>query len=100
MWHAACGARRSTRAVDDDTARPEFQLWHLYDAGGPALHLKVRYRDDVEMEDWRDGPELANAVAEATAAGWEVYDREPGAAPGEYAILHLVRGGPAGRPSP
>ena len=100
MWHAACEAGGTTRTVADDTARPEFQLWHCYDAGGPTLRLKVRYRDDEEVPDWRDGPDLADAVAEAAGAGWEVYDREPGAAPGEYAILHLMRGGPAGRPPP
>jgi hypothetical protein len=71
--------------------RSEFQLWHLHDAGGPVLHLKVRYRDEAEVPDWRDGPELPEALELAAADGWQVYDHEPGSAPGEYAILHLKR---------
>ena len=74
-----------------DAPRSEFQLWHLHDAGGPTLRLKIRYRDEAEVPDWRDGPELPEALERAAADGWQVYDREPGSAPGEYAILHLKR---------
>ena len=73
--------------------RAEYQLWHLYDAGGEHLTLKVRYRDEAEVPDWRDGPELLAALEAAAAEGWRLYDREPGDAPGEYAILHLKREG-------
>src|SRR5690242_15430084 len=75
----------------------EFQLWRLYDAdaGGPALSLKVRFQNQVELPDWRAGPDLATALELASAEGWEAYDREPGATPGEYAIIHLVRKQPA-----
>jgi len=71
--------------------RAEYQLWRLYDAGGQSLHLKVRYHDEMEVPDWRDGPDLEAALAHAAAEGWEVFDREPGNAPEEYAILHLKR---------
>ena len=78
------------RAVDD---RPdaEFATWHVYDAGGPMLRLKVRFRDGVETPDWEDGPDLCDALREAAAQGWQAYDREPGNAPGEYVIYHLKR---------
>jgi hypothetical protein len=76
---------------DGDLARSEFQLWHVYDAGGPVLSLKVRYRDDAEVPDWRRGPDLAPALDRAGAHGWHAYDSEPGEAPGEHAILHLKR---------
>jgi hypothetical protein len=81
-------------SVDNDAPRAEFETWHLHDAdpAGPLLRLKVRYRSGVEVPDWRDGPELPEVVEQAAAEGWEVYDREPGAAPGEYAIFHLTRG--------
>ena len=68
-----------------------YQLWRIYDAGGPTLRLKVRYRDEVEVSDWRDGPDLPEALDQAAAAGWWAYDREPGNVPDEYAILHLKR---------
>jgi hypothetical protein len=72
-------------------SQAEFQLWHLYDAGDATFELKVRYRDDQELPDWRHGLDIMAAQAAAEAGGWELYDREPGVAPGEYAILHLVR---------
>jgi hypothetical protein len=75
----------------------EFDTWHVYDAGGPVLSLKVRYREDEELPDWRNGPDLFEALGQATAAGWHAYDREPGNAPGEYVIIHLKR--EAARPS-
>jgi len=74
-----------------DLSRAEYQVWFVYDAGGPLLSLKVRFRDDAEVADWRDGPELADALQQALQKGWQVYDREPGAAPGEYAIVYLGR---------
>jgi hypothetical protein len=62
------------------------------------LHLAVRYCDDVELPGWQDGPDLFEALWRAALDGWEAYDREPGTAPGEYAIIHLVRAQPsAGR---
>ena len=76
----------------------EFELWRVYDAGGPALCLKVRYRDEAEVLGWRDGPELPEALEQAAAEGWQAYDREPGSAPGEYAIYHLKRDAPRTRP--
>ena len=76
---------------DDELARAEFGTWHVYDAGGPTLRLKVRYRDDTEVPDWREGPDLFASLEQATAHGWHAYDREPGEAEGEYAILHLPR---------
>ncbi len=72
---------------------PQFETWHVHDAGGPTLRLKVRYRGGIEVPDWRDGPDLPEALEAAAAEGWRLYDREPGAAPGEYAIFHLVRDG-------
>jgi DsbC/DsbD-like thiol-disulfide interchange protein len=86
-------------SADDDASRAEYETWHLHDAGGPMLRLKVRYRDDAEVPDWRDGPELAEALEVAAAAGWRAYDREPGAAPGEYAIFYMRREARPGRPA-
>jgi hypothetical protein len=70
----------------------EFETWHVYDAGGPMLNLKVRYREEVEVPAWEDGPDLFTALQEAAVQGWHAFDREPGSAPGEYAIVHLKRG--------
>jgi len=78
--------RAANHAVQD-----EFLLWHVYDAGGPLLCLKVRYHDDEEVQDWQDGPSLVNALEQAAREGWQAFDREPGNAPGEYVIYHLVR---------
>ena len=80
-----------TNHVPDDAVRAEYLLWHVYDAGGPTLCLKVRYRDDEEVHDWQDGPGLLDALEQAAAHGWRAFDREPGNAPGEYVIYHLVR---------
>ena len=98
MRHGACGCRwyldRSTvqmNQVVSDAVHAEYLLWHVYDAGGPTLCLKVRYHDDEEVHDWQDGPSLADALALAAVDGWQAFDREPGNAPGEYAIYHLVR---------
>jgi len=77
--------------VANDATHAEFLLWHVYDAGGPTLSLKVRYRDNEELHDWQDGPNLVDALEQAAVEGWEAFDREPGNAPGEYAIYHLVR---------
>ena len=78
-------------AADEFQSDSEFETWHVYDAGGPMLRLRVRYRGDVEIPGWRDGPELAAALGEAEAEGWQAFDREPGGRPGEYAIFHLKR---------
>jgi len=43
------------------------------------------------VPDWSDGPDLFEALRRAAADGWDAYDREPGEAPGEYAIFHLKR---------
>lgn len=80
-------------ALPRDAARAEYQLWHVYDAGGPTLRLKVRYHDEVEASNWREGPDLQEALDQAAAAGWYAYDREPGNVPDEYAIVHLKRDG-------
>jgi hypothetical protein len=61
--------------------RTEFETWHIYDVGGPELHLKVRYREGIEVPAWEDGPELLAAFEQAAADGWHAYDREPGTAP-------------------
>ena len=45
----------------------------------------------MEVADWRYGPGLDEALERAAAEGWQAYDRETGAAPGEYAIVHLRR---------
>ena len=71
--------------------RSEFALWRVYDAGGPRLRIKVRYRDDAEVPDWRNGPDLLAAFERAATEGWHAYDREPGNAPGEYAIFYMKR---------
>ena len=76
---------------DADPARSEFQLWHIYDAGGPGPRLTVRYRDGLELPDWRRGPDFATVLRQAEAEGWHAYDWEPGNAPGEHAIIHLKR---------
>ena len=72
-------------------ADAEFMSWHVYHAGGPRLRLKVRFRDDVEVTDWRNGPDLFDAFEWADADGWYAYDREPSNEPGEYSIYHLKR---------
>lgn len=77
--------------AEDTAVRAEYVVWHVHDAGGPALRLKVRYRDDEEVSDWQDGPDLADAIDQAVADGWCPFDQEPGFAPSEYAIYHLVR---------
>jgi hypothetical protein len=82
---------------DDERLGAELALWHVYDAGDPILRLKVRYRDGVEVRDWQDGPDLFEALERAEAEGWHAYDREPGEAPGAYAIFHMKREGPTGR---
>ena len=76
-----------------DAYQPDaaFETWHVYDAGGASLRLKVRFRDGVEVIDWRDGPDLDAALQGAEGQGWRAYDREPGNAPGEYVIFHLKR---------
>jgi hypothetical protein len=76
-----------------------FATWHVYDAGGPRLGLKVRYVEGDEVVDWRNGPDLFAALDLAEAQGWHAYDREPGDAPGEYAIVHLKRERPTTGPS-
>jgi hypothetical protein len=86
--------------VEGDDSDPrtdaDFDTWHVYDAGGPVLRLTVRFRQAGEVPDWRDGPDLFEALRRAAADGWEAYDREPG----EYAIYHLKRESRAERPSP
>jgi hypothetical protein len=81
--------------VDGDDSDPrtdaDFDIWHVYDAGGPVLRLKVRYRQAGEVPEWRDGPDLFEELRRAAADGWDAFDREPGEAPGEYAIYHLKR---------
>ena len=84
---------------DPRAFRTAFQLWHVYDAGGPELRLKVRYRDEAKVPDWRNGPDLSEALEQAAAEGWQAYDREPGDAPGEYAIVQLKRQALSDRPS-
>jgi len=86
--------------ASDDRTDAEFELWHVYDAGGPALNLKVRYHDDVELADWRDGADLFTALRAAESQGWHAFDREPGDAPGEYAIFHMKRDVRPGRRHP
>ena len=39
-----------TNHAADDAVQAEYVLWHVYDAGGPTLCLKVRYRDDEEVD--------------------------------------------------
>jgi hypothetical protein len=75
----------------DGLACSEFDLWHVYDAGGPEPRLKVRRRGGMEVPDWRNGPDLAHALRRAKAHGWQAYDSEPGDAPGEHSIVHLKR---------
>ena len=83
---------------DEDFSRVELETWHFYDAGGTTLRLKLRFRDDVELLNWRDGPELFAALEQAETEGWQSYDREPGAALDEYAIFHMKRTRPPGEP--
>ena len=83
-----------------DAPRAEYETWHVHDAGGPTLRLKVRYREGVEVPGWRDGPDLLAAFEHAAAEGWRAYDREPGAAPGEYAIFYMKRDARPARPGP
>ncbi len=71
--------------------RSEFAVWYVHDAGGPLLALKVRYRNDQEVPDWVNGPDLDVAMERAAAEGWQFFDREPGTGPGEYAIFHFKR---------
>ena len=80
---------------DQDLSRAELETWHAYDAGGPTLRLRVRYREGVELPNWQDGPELPELFEQAAAEGWYAYDREPGQARGEYVIFHMKRDGRA-----
>ena len=77
----------------------DFETWHVYDAGGPTLRLKIRYREGLDVPDWRNGPDLFDALEQAAADGWDAYDREPGEAPGEYAIVYLKRDHPPNEPA-
>lgn len=77
--------------ADEGGAHAEYLVWHVYDAGNQSLCLKVRYHDDDEVHDWQDGPGLVDALERAAVDGWQAFDREPGNAPGEYVIYHLVR---------
>jgi hypothetical protein len=77
--------------LDAEMARSEFDLWYVYDAGGPEPRLKVRRRGGVEVPDWWNGPDLADALRRAEAHGSHAYDSEPGDAPGEHSIVHLKR---------
>jgi hypothetical protein len=45
----------------------------------------------MEVPDWRNGPDLADALRRAEAHGWHAYDSEPGGASGEHSIVHLTR---------
>ncbi len=85
---------------DGSMGDAEYATWHLYDAGGPRLRLKVRFIEGSEVPNWRDGPDAAVALDRAEAQGWHAYDREPGASPEEYAILYLKRECRASHPSP
>lgn len=76
---------------DQDLSRAELETWHAYDAGGPTLRLRVRYREGVELPNWQDGLELPELFEQAAAEGWHAYDREPGEARGEYVIFHMKR---------
>jgi len=86
------------QGTDERRSDAEFATWHVYDAGGPVLLLKVRYRDEVEVPDWRDGPDVFEGLERAAADGWDAYDREPGEASGEYAIFHSTRAAPPTAP--
>lgn len=83
---------------EEDFSRVELETWHFYDAGGPVLLLKLRFRDRVELPSWQDGLDLFTTLGLAEAEGWQAYDREPGAAPDEYAIVHMKRTRPLGEP--
>jgi hypothetical protein len=85
------GSHADENPSDDALARSELQLWHVYDAGGPAAILKVRYCDGLEIPDWRCGPDLVTALRQAEAQGWHAYDSEPGSGPDEHSIIHLKR---------
>ena len=76
---------------DRDFSGVELETWHVYDAGGPTLRLKFRFHELVELPNWQDGPDLCVALEQAEGEGWHAYDREPGAAPGEYAIFYMER---------
>jgi hypothetical protein len=85
---------------DDRQPNALFETWHVYDAGGPTLILKVRYREGVEVPDWQDGPGLFEALEQAAADGWHAYDREPGDISGEYAVFYMKREAPSDGASP
>jgi hypothetical protein len=51
------------------------------------LCLKVRYRNGVDVPDWRSGPDLLAALGRAEAEDWHAHDRERGEAPGR--VRHL-----------
>jgi len=78
---------------DDWMSHAELDAWRIYAVGSPVRSLRVRYRDCGEVPDWQDGPTILAALQDAKRQGWRVYDREPGIAPGEYIILHLIREG-------
>jgi hypothetical protein len=80
---------------DQDLSHAEFETWRAYDAGGPHLRLRIRYREGVEVPNWQEGPELPELFEQAGAGGWYAYDREPGQAAGEYVIFYMMREGPA-----
>ena len=80
---------------DQNLSRAEFETWNAYDAGGPNLRLRIRFREGVEMPNWQDDPDLPEFFEHAEAEGWRAYDREPGQARDEYIVFHMERDGRA-----
>ena len=91
LYEAESDVVSAPMSGDDVPSGAELETWHVFDAGGPTLRLKVRFRDGAEQTDWRDGPGLSAALELAESEAWHAYDREPGTDPGEYAIFHLKR---------
>jgi hypothetical protein len=77
--------------LDQCVPGAELDVSHIHTVGVPVRGLRVRYRSDGEVPGWQDGPTIRTAIQDAESRGWRVYDRKPGAAPGEFAVLHLIR---------
>src|SRR4051812_33015159 len=90
-----------TYHADEHAGHTEYLIWHVYDAGRSTLCLKVRYRDDEEVQSWRDGPNLADALnrQRRTGGGHSIANRgaRPASTPSTTSCGLFARHCPADR---
>ena len=68
-----------------------FETWHLCEDGGPERRLKVCRIDGEAVIGWQWGVDAEEALAEATANGWQVDATEAGDGTGAARIWRLKR---------